>query len=152
MSGTILFIASNPTAIKFDFAGELTAIHEASSKRRPSSLKVVSRWSVSVNGLKSAVKAIRPDIVHLLSPGVDEVTNALILSDAKGRPEYAQPDAVAGAFAQTRFTRRNWSYSIHVTHGSMATRSRSMPDALSQWTASSTTQRRSFSRESSMPH
>lgn len=102
MSGTILFVASNPTAIKFDFAGELTVIQEASSERQPSSLKLVSRWSVSVNGLKSAVEAIRPEIVHLLSPGVDQVTNALVLADKKGRPEYAQPDAVAGAFVHTR--------------------------------------------------
>jgi TIR domain/CHAT domain len=102
MSGTILFVASNPTAIKFDFAGELTAIREASSKRRPLSLKLVSRWSVSAKGLKSAVETIRPEIVHLLSPGVDQVTNALVLADTKGHPEYAQPDAVAGAFAQTR--------------------------------------------------
>src|SRR5688572_3588307 len=102
MSGTILFVASNPTVIKFDFAGELTAIRDASSKRKPPILELASRWSVSVNGLKSAVAAIRPEIVHLLSPGVDQVTNALVLADSKGRPEYAQPEAVAGAFAQRR--------------------------------------------------
>src|SRR5207248_1765722 len=39
-----------------------------------------------------------PEIVHVLSPGVDRVTNALVLSDPHGRPEYAQPDQLASAF------------------------------------------------------
>jgi hypothetical protein len=101
MPGTVLFVASNPTAIKFDFAGELTAVKEA-LQGRPNGLEVLARWSVSVAGLKSAVAKIRPEIVHLLSPGVDVVTNALVLSDANGRPEYAPPDAVASAFAGRR--------------------------------------------------
>jgi len=56
MSGTILFVASNPTAIKFDFAGELTAIREASSNR-----------SVPATGAEA--KPMREDFLLLLPPG-----------------------------------------------------------------------------------
>jgi hypothetical protein len=100
MSGTVLFVASNPTAIQFDFAGELTAMKEA-LRSRPSGPKILARWSVSGAGLKKAVSDLRPEIVHLLSPGVDQITNALVMADAQGRPEYAQPDAIAAAFAAT---------------------------------------------------
>jgi len=97
MPGTVLFVASNPTAIKFDFAGELNTIAEA-LKSRAGSPTILARWSVSSAALKSAVQSRRPEIVHLLSPGVDPITNALVMSDAQGRPEYAAPATIAAAF------------------------------------------------------
>ena len=97
MPGTVLFVASNPTAIKFDFAGELNTISEA-LKSRAGSPTILARWSVSSAALKSAVQSRRPEIVHLRSPGVDPITNALVMSDAQGRPEYAAPATIAAAF------------------------------------------------------
>lgn len=98
MAATVLFVASNPTTIKFDFARELGIIKEE-GHRRPDGLHVQARWSVSVAGLKNAIAKLRPDIVHVLSPGVDVITNALVLSGARGAPEYAQPAEFAKAFS-----------------------------------------------------
>src|SRR4051812_14356398 len=69
MPGTILFVASNPTATKFDFKGELTAIRAAASRRRHSKLNLVARWSVDAVSLREAIVNLRPAIVHLVSPG-----------------------------------------------------------------------------------
>jgi len=102
MPAKVLFVASNPTAHKFDFVGELSAIREAAARRRSSGLNLIARWSLSVSGLRSEVAAGRPDIVHLLSPGVDVAANALVLSDAQGRPEYAQPNELSAAFGPLR--------------------------------------------------
>lgn len=101
MPGRVLFVASNPTAIKFDFARELEELKTA-VQRRSTTFEILARWSVSVAVLKNAVTKMRPEVVHLLSPGVHPETNALVLSDRHGRPEYAQPDAVAAAFAGRR--------------------------------------------------
>lgn len=98
MPGTVLFVASNPTQIRLDFAGELTALRGA----LPRTWRIPARWSVSVAKLKQVVQATRPDIVHLLSPGVHVATNALVLSDSRGRPEYAQPGVLASAFSGHR--------------------------------------------------
>jgi len=99
MPGTILFVASNPTATKFDFKGELTAIRAAASRRRHSKLNLVARWSIDAASLRDAVSKFRPDIVHLVSPGVDVGTHGLVLSTADGRPEYVKPEVIGGAFA-----------------------------------------------------
>jgi hypothetical protein len=104
MAATVLFVASNPTKIRFDFARELAVINEE-AQHRPGRLNVLARWSVSVTGLKDAVTKTRPAIVHVLSPGVDPITNALILSDAEGGAAYAQPAEFARAFAGRASTR-----------------------------------------------
>lgn len=97
MPVSVLFVASNPTAITFDFAGELAVIKEA-WQQRSDTTEVLARWSVAVDGLRDDVSRTRPDIVHILSPGVEPVTRAMVMSDEQGRPLYVQPDALAGAF------------------------------------------------------
>ena len=99
----ILFVASNPTMIKFNFEDELHRI-EAAGLRQPGAMRVTARWSVSLDGFKDQLGEIRPDVVHVLSPGVDPVGNELILSDKQGRPQYVGVDDFAGAFARRRAT------------------------------------------------
>ena len=98
MPVTILFVASNPTAIKFDFSGELTTINQVLSQTA-GTIEVMARWSLGVDGLREAIQKMRPDVVHLVSPGVDLITQALVMSDPQGRPEYNQPSVLAAAFA-----------------------------------------------------
>ena len=100
-SSTVLFVASNPTEIKFDFAKELHFIEEA-GRAYPESFGVIARWSVSVEQFKQYLATMQPDVIHLLSPGVDPTDNTLVLSDERGRPQYVNVGAFAGAFARRR--------------------------------------------------
>jgi hypothetical protein len=94
----VLFLASNPTAMTFDFAEELHRI-EAARRSRPGSFVVVPRWSVSLAELTRHVAADRPAVVHVLSPTVDPARNELVLSDETGEPEYVPSAKFAKAFA-----------------------------------------------------
>jgi len=94
----VLFLASNPTEMKFGFVEELHRIEEA-RRSRPGSFDVIPRWSVSLAGLKRHVTAVRPTVVHVLSPTVDPAKNELVLSDESGEPEYVPSAAFAKAFA-----------------------------------------------------
>lgn len=99
----ILFVASNPTTIKYNFEDELHRI-ETAGLRRPGAVRVTARWSVSLDRFKEQLGEIRPDVVHVLSPGVDPAGNRLILSDEKGHPQYVGVDDFAGVFARRRAT------------------------------------------------
>ena len=99
----ILFVASNPTTIKYNFEDELHRI-EAAGLRRPGTMRVTARWSVSLDRFKEQLGEIRPDVVHVLSPGVDPAGNELILSDEQGHPQYVGVDDFAGAFARRKAT------------------------------------------------
>ena len=94
----VLFLASNPTEMKFGFVEELHRIEEA-RRSRPGCFDVIPRWSVSLAGLKRHVTAVRPTVVHVLSPTVDPARNELVLSDESGEPEYVPSAAFAKAFA-----------------------------------------------------
>jgi hypothetical protein len=94
----VLFLASNPTEMKFGFVEELHRIEEA-RRSRPGAFDVIPRWSVSLAGLKRHVTADRPTVVHVLSPTVDPARNELVLSDESGEPEYVPSAAFAKAFA-----------------------------------------------------
>jgi len=97
----VLFLASNPTKMKFGFAEELHRIEEA-RRSRPGCFDVIPRWSVSLSGLKRHVTSDRPTVVHVLSPTVDPAKNELVLSDESGEPEYVPSAAFAKAFAESR--------------------------------------------------
>lgn len=97
----ILFIASNPTEIKFNFAEELYAIEQA-TRMSNGAFEVIARWSVSIEGLKRQLDEVKPDVVHLLSPGVDPERNELVLSDEAGRPQMVKAEAFAKVFAGRR--------------------------------------------------
>jgi hypothetical protein len=92
--GTVLFIAANPTQTRFAFAEELHCIEE-------SGLKVSSRWSVGVEEIPRLLDSVAPDVVHVLSPGVDP-QRGLMLADPRGRPQYAKAPRFAKAFAGAR--------------------------------------------------
>ena len=94
----VLFLASNPTEMKFGFVEELHRIEEA-RRSRPGCFDVIPRWSVSLAGLRRHVTADRPTVVHVLSPTVDPARNELVLSDESGEPEYVPSTAFAKAFA-----------------------------------------------------
>ena len=97
----VLFLASNPTKMKFGFAEELHRIEEA-RRSRPGCFDVIPRWSVSLSGLKRHVTSDRPTVVHVLSPTVDPAKNELVLSDESGEPEFVPSAAFAKAFAGAR--------------------------------------------------
>ncbi len=92
----ILFVASNATAIQFDFATELERI-EAARKDAGGSFSLTARWSLSAEDLRQLLEEQQPDIVHLLSPGVNPHKHALML-DRAGRVEFVTPPAFAKVF------------------------------------------------------
>ena len=92
----ILFVASNATEIPFDFARELEQLQSASNGAG-GSLAVTARWSVSADELRCLLKENRPDVVHLLSPGVDPSNLGLML-DRSGQVEYVSPARLAEIF------------------------------------------------------
>src|SRR5262249_51995445 len=73
----VLFVAANPTQTPFDFRHELDLIQRARDLR-PNALRVEARWSVGSGDLKQLLSQLRPSVLHLLSPGVDPKTRALI--------------------------------------------------------------------------
>ena len=97
----VLFVASNPTQIKFDFVEEFHRIEEA-GRNHPGSLDVVARWSVSLKQLTDHLRQMQPDVIHVLSPGVHPATNALVLSDERGQPQYVDVKAFSRAFGPRR--------------------------------------------------
>jgi hypothetical protein len=93
---TVLFVASNATAIKFDFATELKRLQAARDEAR-GSFKLAARWSVSADDLTRLLKEHGPEVVHVLSPGVNPANHALML-DRGGQVEYVSPTAFAKIF------------------------------------------------------
>ena len=93
---TVLFVASNATAIKFDFATELERL-QAAREQTDGSFTLTARWSVSADDLIRLLKEHGPDVVHLLSPGVNPANHALML-DRGGQVEYVSPAAFAKIF------------------------------------------------------
>lgn len=85
----VLFVASNATAIRFDFGMELEQLQTA-LERAPGSFKLIARWSVTADDLRHLLEEQGPDIVHLLSPGVNPANHALML-DRGGQVEYVSP-------------------------------------------------------------
>ncbi len=92
----VLFVASNATAIKFDFAEELARL-EAARQRADGSFSLVARWSVSSDDLQKLLAGQRADVVHLLSPGVHPDNGALML-DRGGQVEFVSPVKFAEIF------------------------------------------------------
>jgi hypothetical protein len=92
----VLFVASNATAIKLDFAEELARI-EAARQRADGSFSLTARWSVSSDNLHKLLEAERADVVHLLSPGVHPDSGGLML-DRGGRVEFVSPAEFANIF------------------------------------------------------
>src|ERR1051326_5281063 len=93
---TVLFVASNATAIQFDFATELERL-QAARDQAGGSFTLTARWSVSADGLIRLLKEHRPDVVHVLSPGVNPSNQSLML-DRGGQVEYVSPTAFARIF------------------------------------------------------
>ena len=92
----VLFIASNATAIHFDFARELERL-QAASERAGGSFTLTARWSVSADDLRRLLEEQRPDVVHVLSRGVNSANDGLML-DRGGQVEYVSPAAFAKIF------------------------------------------------------
>ena len=96
----VLFVASNATAMQFDFAGELDRI-QAARELAGGSFTLTARWSVSAHDLRNLIEEQAPDVVHVLSPGVNPANHGLVFS--RGREvEYISPAALAKIFAQPR--------------------------------------------------
>jgi hypothetical protein len=94
--GNVLFVASNATAIQFDFATELERLQGA-RERAGGGFTLTARWSVSSDDLRQLLKEHQPDVLHLLSPGVNPANRALML-DRGGQVEYVSPAAFADVF------------------------------------------------------
>jgi len=92
----VLFVASNATAIKFDFATELERL-QAARDRASGSFTLTARWSVSADDLHRLLEEQEPDVLHLLSPGVNPTNHGLML-DRSGKVEYVSPDAFTKIF------------------------------------------------------
>ncbi len=92
----VLFVASNATAIRFDFATELERL-QAAREQAGGSFTLTARWSVSADDLIHLLKEQAPDVVHVLSPGVNPANHALML-DRGGQVEYVSPAAFAKIF------------------------------------------------------
>ncbi|MEO8593066.1 MAG: TIR domain-containing protein [Candidatus Solibacter sp.] len=92
----ILFVASNATAIQFDFAKELERL-QAAREHAGGTFSLISRWSVSADELHRLLEEHEPNVVHVLSPGVNLANRALML-DRGGQVEYVSPAAFAGIF------------------------------------------------------
>ena len=92
----ILFVASNATAIQFDFSTELERL-QAARERARGSFKLTARWSVSAEDLRRLLKKQEPDVVHVLSPGVHPDTRMLML-DRGGRVENVSAAAFVEIF------------------------------------------------------
>ena len=88
----ILFVTFNPTTVTCNFEDELHRI-ETAGLRRPGTVRVAARWSVSLDDFKDQFGQIRPNVVHVLSPGVDLSGNELILTDEQGHSQYVGVDA-----------------------------------------------------------
>jgi hypothetical protein len=82
----VLFVASNATAIHFDFARELERI-QAARERAGGNFTLTARWSVNADDLRRLLEEHGPDVVHVLSPGVNPANHALML-DRGGQVEY----------------------------------------------------------------
>ena len=92
----VLFVASNATAIQFDFARELERL-QAARDQAGGSFTLTARWSVSAGDLRRILEEQGPDVVHLLSPGVNPANHALML-DRGGQVEYVSPAEFAKIF------------------------------------------------------
>jgi TIR domain/CHAT domain len=93
----VLFVASNATAIRFDFATELERI-QAARELAGDSFTLTAHWSVSAHDLRRLMEEQRPDVVHVLSGGVNPANDGLML-DRGGEVEYISPSALAEIFA-----------------------------------------------------
>ncbi len=98
MPSKVLFVASSPSSLKFDFAGELAAM-EAAADRSNGGFGVSSRWSVDLEGLTGLMQNVRPEVLHLVSPGVIEESLELCLCDSRGKLVPVKPPAFAKALA-----------------------------------------------------
>ena len=94
--GNVLFVASNATAIQFDFATELKRL-QAAREQAGGSFTLTARWSVSAADLRLLLEEQQPDVLHVLSPGVNPANRALML-DRGGQVEYVSPAAFANIF------------------------------------------------------
>ncbi|MFL6451317.1 MAG: hypothetical protein ACJ746_27105 [Bryobacteraceae bacterium] len=92
----VLFVASNATAIHFDFVTELERLQTA-RERAAGSFTLTARWSVSADALHRLLEEHEPDVVHVLSPGVNPANRALML-DRGGQVEYVSPAAFTKIF------------------------------------------------------
>ena len=92
----VLFVASNATAIQFDFATELERL-QAARERASGSFTLTARWSVSADDLHRLLQEQEPDVLHLLSPGVNPTNHGLML-DRSGKVEYVAPGAFTKIF------------------------------------------------------
>lgn len=93
---SILFVASNATAIHFDFAEELARL-QAVRERADGIFTLTARWSVGSADLHRLLEELQPDVVHLLSPGVNPANHGLML-DRGGKVEYVLPEALTQIF------------------------------------------------------
>ena len=96
MATSVLFVASNATAISFDFATELERL-QAASEHAGGAFTLTARWSVSADDLRHLLTECAPDVVHLLSPGVNPTNHSLML-DRGGQVEYVSPAAFSKVF------------------------------------------------------
>lgn len=92
----ILFVASNPQRMQLDFAQELDLIQRAGEGE--GGYQVIARWSVSLAELARLLKTTQPDVVHLLSPGVEQDTQLMYLGEDGESPERISPAALAKVF------------------------------------------------------
>src|SRR5215831_14244218 len=93
---SVLFVASNATAIRFDFAAELERL-QAARERASGNFTLTARWSVSADELHRLLEEQEPDVLHLLSPGVNPTNHGLML-DRLGKVEYVSPADFAKIF------------------------------------------------------
>jgi len=84
----VLFVASNATAIHFDFAKELDRIQGA-RELAGGSFTLIARWSVSAHDLRRLIQEHRPDVVHVLSGGVNPANHGLMLDRGGGVEHFA---------------------------------------------------------------
>ncbi len=111
MAANVLFVASNATAIQFDFARELERL-QAAGERAGGSFTLTARWSVSSDDLHRLLEEHGPDVVHVLSPGVNPGNHGLML-DRGGQVEYVTPAAFTKIF---RFAANKGSVACGLEH------------------------------------
>jgi hypothetical protein len=98
MPSKVLFVAASGANLQFDFASELEAM-ETAAKRSRGAFSVASRWSVDPPALTDLLAKQRPEVLHLVSPGVDEKTLELCLCNTRGEYVPVKPKPFAKLFA-----------------------------------------------------
>ena len=92
----LYFVASNPLEWQeLDFREELHRIEWNSAGPRP--LEISAKWAISEVGLAKDLATIKPEIVHVLAPTVQN--RSLVVSDAEGNPRSIGSSELANVFA-----------------------------------------------------